>query len=181
MTCYDFSHNFHYKSKTLQVKNLTCDVIQQRAYKVVFLYCVRCTTNEGVIPDDSFSPSTTVAWLDSIRSSTEFCLSPKTNIKSHALDLASTTAGRVGCPTTLRSLSTTTKYAAPCTCRWHCSISLISGCPSRQSCSNSQWALSCQVPPNPTHPVFVRVSVCNFSRATTRKPYLGRSIKIWGD
>jgi len=88
---------------------------------------------------------------------------------------------RVGCPTTLQSLSTTTKHAATCECCWHCSISLISACSSCQSCSNSQRTLSCQVPPNPTHLVFVHVGVCYFSRATMRKPYLGQSIKIWGN
>jgi len=82
------------------------------------------------------------------------------------LDLASTTAGRVGCPTSLQSLPTTTKHAAT---YWHYSISLISACSSSQSCSNSQRALSCQVPPDPPHLGFVRVSVCYFSRATTRK------------
>jgi len=75
----------------------------------------------------------------------------------------------VGRPTSLQSLPTTTKHAATCTCRWHCSISLISACSSSQSCSNSQRALSCQVPPDPPHPIFVCVSVCYFSRATTRK------------
>ena len=139
MTCYDFSHDFHYKSKTPQVKNLTCDDILQRAFNRI--------------------------------------LSKSEN--SHALDLASTTAGRA------RLLLSNRFHHNQVCCYLYVSLALLNLAdfclPKLPVVLNSQRALSCQVPPNPPHLVFVHVSVCYFSRATTCKPYLGQSIEIWGD